>query len=110
MPNPSATDLLSSLENDLRALVLKYKPVMSGAFVGAAVCLVDYNEGALSLSARDEFFGLDANLAMALSLLATALQQESNPQVQALVKRAERALTVATTLKTGDLLTTVSLH
>jgi hypothetical protein len=99
MSRPDAATLNAALAEDLRQLTEKYRLMLPETFVGASVCVADYGAGTLA-----------AALSMAVALLRTVLDNETNPQVYSLVNRAQRLVHTAVDLKTGQLLATNSLH
>lgn len=102
--------MYAALAEDLQHLADKYRSRLPETFVGAGVCVADYGAGSLAVAAQEASQPLDASLAMALALLRTVLENEANPQVSALVNRAQRLVRTAIELKTGQMLATYSLH
>jgi hypothetical protein len=110
MSRPDAATLNAALAEDLRQLTEKYRSMLSETFVGASVCVADFEVGTLAVAVQEESQPLDAALSMAIALLRTVLETEANPQVNSLVNRAQRLVHTAVDLKTGQLLATNSLH
>ena len=101
---------IESLHEDLRRVVEKYRAQRGETFVGASVCVSDSQLGALVVGGQAPGQAKDAFVHIAAGLLDTVLDRETNPDVAHLVREAERLLTLAMRLKTGQFLNTASLH